>query len=74
MLKQDTQSAAVLGEAMRGHGERLIDHLYKRVLQAFGVLFVGVLVIVTITRTLVAHLKRRAERANREAKAQGAAA
>ena len=31
---------------MRGHGERLIDHLYRRVLEAFGVLFVGVLLIV----------------------------
>lgn len=74
MLKQDTQAAAVLGDAMRGHGERLIDHLYRRVLQALGVLFVGVLLIVTLSRVFVAHLKRQAEREKREAKARGSAA
>ena len=46
MLKHDAPAATLLGDAMRGHGERLIDHLYKRVLEAFGVLFVAVLLIV----------------------------
>lgn len=68
MLEHDTEAAAVLGDAMRGHGERLIDHLYKRVLEAFGVLFVGVLLIVLISRVFVAHLKRQFERVKRDAK------
>ena len=62
MLKQDAPAATLLGDAMRGHGERLIDHLYKRVLEAFGVLFVGVLLIVLISRLFVAHLTQRAAR------------
>jgi hypothetical protein len=68
MLEHDTEAAAVLGDAIRGHGERLIDHLYKRVLEAFGVLFVGVLLIVLISRVFVAHLKRQVERVKRDAK------
>jgi hypothetical protein len=46
---------------MRGHGEHLIDHLYDRVMRAFGVLFVGVLVIVLSSRLLAAYLARRAQ-------------
>jgi hypothetical protein len=72
MIRQDKEAAALLGDAMRGHGERLIDHLYRRVLEAFGVLFVAVLLIVLISRILAAHLKRQAERAKRDSKTQGA--
>lgn len=68
MLKYDTQAATALGDTMRSHGELLIDHLYKRVLESFGVLFVGVLLIVLISRVFVAHLKRQVERAKRDAK------
>ena len=46
MLEHDAPAATLLGEAMRGHAERVVDHLYKRVIEAFGVLFVGVLLIV----------------------------
>ena len=74
MLQHDTQAATLLGDTMRGHGERLIDHLYKRVLEAFAVLFVGVLLIVLISRVFVAHLKRQAERAKRDTKTQGSSA
>jgi hypothetical protein len=74
MLERDTQAATRIGDEMRGQGERLIDHLYKRVLEAFGVLFVGVLVIVTLSRLFVAYLRRRAERANREARLAARAA
>jgi hypothetical protein len=41
----------------------LIDQLYLRVLEAFRVLFVGVTVIVVLSRLFVAYLRRRAERA-----------
>jgi hypothetical protein len=68
MLKQDTQATTAVGDVLRGQGERLIDHLYKRVLEAFGVLFVGVLLVVTLSRLFVAYLRRQAERANREAR------
>ena len=67
MLKQDATAATLFGDAMRGHGERLIDHLYKRVLEAFGILFVGVLLIVTLSRLFVAYLRRQAEREKRGA-------
>ena len=46
MLEHDAPAATLLGEAMRGHAERVVDHLYKRVIEAFGVLFVDVLLIV----------------------------
>ena len=74
MVKSDTSDATQLADAMRGQGERLIDHLYRRVLEAFGVLFVGVLVVVTLSRLFVAYLRRRAERANREARLAARAA
>ena len=44
------------------HAERVVDHLYERVIQAFGVLFVAVLLIVLISRLLGAHLAQRAAR------------
>jgi hypothetical protein len=47
---------------MRGHAERVVDHLYERVIQAFGVLFVAVLLIVLASRLLGAHLAQRAAR------------
>ena len=37
---------------MRGHAERVVDHLYKRIIEAFGVLFVGALLIVLTSRLL----------------------
>lgn len=52
---------------MRGHGEHLIDHLYDHVMRAFGVLFVGVLVIVLSSRLLAAYLARRAQTRARRA-------
>jgi len=42
--------------------ERVVDHLYERVIQAFGVLFVAVLLIVLASRLLGALLARRAAR------------
>ena len=42
-LEHDAATATRLGDAMRGHAERVIDHLYKRVIQALGVLLVAVL-------------------------------
>jgi hypothetical protein len=41
MLDHDAPAATLLSEAMRGHAERVVDHLYKRVIEAFGVLFVA---------------------------------
>ncbi|HZJ15249.1 MAG TPA: hypothetical protein VFD27_09380, partial [Chthoniobacteraceae bacterium] len=61
-VNSDVPAATHLGEIMRDHGEYLIDHLYDRVIRAFGVLFIGVLLIVLASRLLVAHLRRRAER------------
>jgi hypothetical protein len=40
----------------------VVDHLYKRVIEAFGVLFVAVLLIVLASRLLGAHLAQRAAR------------
>ena len=62
MVDQDGPAATRLGESMRGHGEHLIDHLYDRVMEAFGVLFVGVLLIVLTSRLLGAYLAQRAAR------------
>ena len=47
---------------MQTHAERVVDHLYERVIQAFGVLFLAVLLIVLISRLLGALLARRAAR------------
>jgi hypothetical protein len=46
MLEHDAPAATLLGDTLRGHAERVLDHLYKRVIQALGVLFVAVLLIV----------------------------
>jgi hypothetical protein len=62
MLEHDAPAATQIGDAMRGHAERLVDHLYKRVIEAFGVLFVAVLLIVLVSRLLGAHLAQRAAR------------
>ena len=62
MLEHDAPAATLLGEAMRGHAERVVDHLYKRVIEAFGVLFVDVLLIVVTSWLLRAQLARRAAR------------
>jgi hypothetical protein len=62
MLEHDAPAATVLGDAMQAHAERVVDHLYERVLQAFGVLFVAVLLIVLSSRLLGAHLAQRAAR------------
>jgi hypothetical protein len=59
MLEHDAPAATLLSEAMRGHAERVVDHLYKRIIEAFGVLFVAVLLIVLISRLLGAHLAQR---------------
>ena len=66
MVDQDGPAATRLGESMRDHGEHLIDHLYDRVIEAFGVLFVGVLLIVLTSRLLGAHLAQRAARRTSE--------
>jgi hypothetical protein len=55
-LEHDAPAATLLGDALRGHAERVIDHLFKRVIQVLGVLFVGVLLIVLVSRLLRAHL------------------
>ena len=47
---------------MRGHAERVIDDLYKPVIQALGVLFIRMLLIVLAWRLLGAHLAQRAAR------------
>ena len=62
MLEHDAPAATRLGDAMQGHAERVVDHLYERVLQAFGVLFAAVLLIVLSWRLLGAHLAQRAAR------------
>jgi cytochrome c556 len=62
MLEHDAPAATQIGDAMRGHAERVVDHLYKRVIEAFGVLFVAVLMIVLASRLLGAHLAQRAAR------------
>jgi hypothetical protein len=62
MLEHDAPAATFLGDAMRGHAERVVDHLYERVIEAFGVLFVGVLLIVLASRLLGAHLAQRSAR------------
>jgi ABC-type dipeptide/oligopeptide/nickel transport system permease component len=62
MLEHDAPAATRLGDALRGHAERVVDHLYERVIQAFGVLFIAVLLIVLISRLLGALLARRAAR------------
>ena len=73
MLEQDAPAAKLIGDAARNHGERLIDHLYKRVLEAFGFLFVGVLVIVMISRVFVStRLACPVERDKRDASTRSA--
>jgi hypothetical protein len=62
MLEHDAPAATRLGDAMQGHAERVVNHLYERVIQAFGVLFVAVLLIVLASRLLGALLARRAAR------------
>ncbi|MBB4011701.1 hypothetical protein [Niveibacterium umoris] len=62
MLDHDVPAATRLGDAMRGHAERLLDHLFKRVMQAFGMLFVGVLLIVLASRLFGAYLAQRTAR------------
>jgi hypothetical protein len=62
MLEHDAPAATRLGDAMQAHAERVVDHLYERVIQAFGVLFVAVLLIVLASRLLGALLARRAAR------------
>ena len=62
MLEHDAPAATLLGNAMQDHAERVVDHLYERVLEAFGVLFIAVLLIVLVSRLLGAHLARRAAR------------
>ena len=62
MLEHDAPAAAQIGDAMRGHAERVVDRLYKRVIEAFVVLFVAVLLIVLASRLLGAHLAQRAAR------------
>ena len=58
MLEHDAPAATQIGDAMQTHAERVVDHLYERVLQAFGVLFLAVLLIVLISRLLGALLAR----------------
>jgi hypothetical protein len=67
MLEHDAPAATLLGDTMRGHAERVIDHLYARAIQALGalfigVLFIGVLLTVLASRLLGAHLAQRAAR------------
>ena len=62
MLEHDAPAATLLGDAIQTHAERVVDHLYERVIQAFGVLFLAVLLIVLISRLLGALLARRAAR------------
>jgi hypothetical protein len=62
MLEHDAPAATVLGNAMQSHAERVVDHLYERVIQAFGMLFLAVLLIVLISRLLGALLAQRAAR------------
>ena len=59
MLEHDAPAATLLGDAMRAHVERLVDHLFERVVQAIGVLFVAVLLIVLASRLLGAYLAPR---------------
>ena len=66
MLEHDAASATLLGDAMQGNAERVVDHLYKRAIEAFGVLFVAVLLIVFASRLLGAHLAQRAARRTSE--------
>ena len=60
LLEKDTPAAMKLAEAARAQGEVLIDHLFKRLTQAFGVLFLGVLVIVVASRWITGHFQRKA--------------
>jgi hypothetical protein len=59
MLEHDAPAATLLGDAMRAHVERLVDHLFERVVQAIGVLFVAALLIVLASRLLGAYLAPR---------------
>jgi hypothetical protein len=58
LLSRDTPAAQKLAETMRGHGEALIDHLFKRLMQAFGALFLGVLIVVVVSRWVAAYFQR----------------
>ncbi|WP_374510139.1 hypothetical protein [Niveibacterium sp.] len=60
LLEKDTPAAMKLAESARAQGEVLIDHLFKRLIQAFGVLFLGVLVIVVASRWISGHFQRKA--------------
>ena len=62
MLEHDASTATLLGDAMRAHAERVIDHLYERAIQALSVLFVAVLLIALAWRLLGEHLAQRAAR------------
>jgi hypothetical protein len=52
MLERDAPAATLVGDAMRAHAERVIDHVFERVIQAIGVLFVAALLIVLTARLL----------------------
>jgi hypothetical protein len=59
MLERDAPAATLLGDTMRAHAERVIDHVFERVVQAIGVLFVAALLIVLTSRFLRASVAPR---------------
>jgi len=60
LLEKDTPAAMKLAESARAQGEVLIDHLFKRLIQAFGALFIGVLIIVVVSRWISGYFQRKA--------------
>jgi hypothetical protein len=60
LFEHDLPAASQLGDMLRGKAEAVVDHLFKRVVEAFAMLFVGVLLIVLVSRLLGSYLAQRA--------------
>jgi len=59
LLDRNAAAADRFGDATRSHVERLIDYLFKRLMQAFAVLFVGILLMVLASRLFGFYLGKR---------------
>ena len=51
-VEHDAPAATLLADAVRVHAQRVIDHVFERVIQAIGVLFLAALLIVLTSRLL----------------------
>jgi hypothetical protein len=62
LLEHDLPAASQLSDVLRSKADEVVDHLFDRVIEAFALLFVGVLLIVLASRLLGSYLAQRAPR------------